>query len=182
MGFALPKDYSPQYTYADYEHWEGRWELIDGMPHAMSPLPTGKHQWICLELAGQLRNALEGCEKCNVSLPMDWKVSESTVLQPDLFIACFPFRDRKFIDRAPTFVVEVLSPATRAKDLTVKRSIYLDQQVTYYLIIDPEKEEYTVLQLVDGDYVEVTKGHSGSYTFDLEDTCTATVDFSGIWS
>jgi len=182
MGFTLPKGYSPEYTYADYEHWEGRWELIDGMPHAMSPLPSGKHQRICLNLASRFQSELEGCGHCNVSLPMDWKVSESTVLQPDLFIGCFPFLDRKFIDRAPALVVEVLSPSTRAKDLTVKRSIYLDQEVMYYLIIDPEKEEYTVLQLSDGDYVEVAKGRSGSYTFNLEHDCSANIDFSGIWS
>jgi Uma2 family endonuclease len=182
MAFTLPKDYSPGHTYADYLNWEGRWELIDGMPHAMSPLPSGKHRWICLELAGQLRDALKGCDKCKVSLPLDWKVSDSTVVQPDLLVACFPFIDSSFIEDAPVVVVEVLSPSTRQKDLTVKRSIYLDQQVMYYLIIDPEKEQFTVLQLADGDYVEVAKGHSGSYTFDLANDCSATVDFSGIWS
>lgn len=121
----------------------------------MSPLPSGKHQWICSEFADQLRDALKGCEKCHVSLPMDWKEIESTVLQPDLFIGCFPFLDKRFIDRSPTLVVEVLSPPTRSRDLTIKRSIYLDQQVMCYLIIDPGKEEYTVLQLADGNCVEV---------------------------
>ncbi|HJY21679.1 MAG TPA: hypothetical protein VJ279_02270 [Hanamia sp.] len=27
----------PYYTYKDYCAWEGRWELIDGIPFAMSP-------------------------------------------------------------------------------------------------------------------------------------------------
>ena len=27
----------PHYTYEDYCNWEGRWELIDGIPYAMSP-------------------------------------------------------------------------------------------------------------------------------------------------
>jgi len=26
----------PHYTYSDYENWEGQWELIDGIPYAMS--------------------------------------------------------------------------------------------------------------------------------------------------
>ncbi len=26
----------PHYTYEDYCHWKGRWELIDGIPYAMS--------------------------------------------------------------------------------------------------------------------------------------------------
>jgi hypothetical protein len=38
----------PHYTYSDYEQWEGQWELIDGIPYAMSPLPVPKHQKIHL--------------------------------------------------------------------------------------------------------------------------------------
>jgi len=29
-GFALLKDYLPEYTYNDYCKWEGRWEIIEG--------------------------------------------------------------------------------------------------------------------------------------------------------
>ena len=38
--------YRPQFTYDDYVLWEGRWELIDGMPYAMSPAPAPFHQRI----------------------------------------------------------------------------------------------------------------------------------------
>src|SRR5690606_8258397 len=34
----------PHYTFEDYERWEGRWELIYGIPYAMSPQPNLKHQ------------------------------------------------------------------------------------------------------------------------------------------
>jgi hypothetical protein len=36
----------PHYTYHDYENWEGRWELIDGIPYAMQPLsiPARRHR------------------------------------------------------------------------------------------------------------------------------------------
>lgn len=27
----------PHYTYEDYKQWEGRWELIYGIPFAMAP-------------------------------------------------------------------------------------------------------------------------------------------------
>ncbi len=39
----------PYYTYEDYCRWEGRWELIDGIPFAMSPAPTPRHQWLVCE-------------------------------------------------------------------------------------------------------------------------------------
>ena len=36
----------PHYTYDDYVQWEGRWELINGIPYAMTPAPSVKHQLI----------------------------------------------------------------------------------------------------------------------------------------
>jgi hypothetical protein len=35
--------YLPEYTYDDYKKWEGNWELIEGIPYAMSPPPKRKH-------------------------------------------------------------------------------------------------------------------------------------------
>ena len=40
----------PHYTYSDYLNWEGQWELIEGIPYAMNPLPIPKH----LRIAGRL--------------------------------------------------------------------------------------------------------------------------------
>lgn len=36
--------YIPTYTVADYERWEGEWELWDGVPVAMSSAPIFRHQ------------------------------------------------------------------------------------------------------------------------------------------
>lgn len=41
---ALKIEDLPHYTYDDYAQWEGRWEIIEGVPYAMSPAPTIKHQ------------------------------------------------------------------------------------------------------------------------------------------
>lgn len=59
---------------------------------------------------------------------MDWKLNESTVVQPDLFVACFDFKNVKYISQPPVLVVEILSPSTRDKDLFVKRAIYCSQR------------------------------------------------------
>ncbi len=37
------------YTYEDYCHWEGKWEMIWGVPLAMAPAPMIKHQSIAYE-------------------------------------------------------------------------------------------------------------------------------------
>ena len=44
MAYALRKQDLPDYSYSDYVKWEGRWELISGIPYAMSPSPIFFHQ------------------------------------------------------------------------------------------------------------------------------------------
>lgn len=101
-------------------------------------------------MVSQLDKELDECKECNTSLPMDWKIFSFTVLQPDVFVACHPCRDKKFIEEPPSLVLEVLSPSTRGRDLNLKRDICENQGVKYYVIIDPETDEYTVLKLIYG--------------------------------
>ena len=80
---ASKKEYLPNYTYDDYKKWEGNWELIYGVPYAMAPAPMIKHQAISNKIAWQLQNNLKECKACQALLPIDWKIDESTVVQPD---------------------------------------------------------------------------------------------------
>ena len=52
-------DYIKHYTYEDYKLWEGKWELYEGYPVAMSPAPMIKHQTIAYAIAARLINANE---------------------------------------------------------------------------------------------------------------------------
>jgi len=181
MGFAQKKETLPNYTYSDYCQWEGRWELINGIPYAMSPMPSGKHQWLTYQLVKQFDMELDGCKKRNVSLPMDWKIGEHTVLQPDLFVACFEFKNKKYISQPPVLVVEVLSPSNRKKDMEVKSKIYSEQGVKYYLEIEPEDNSYKVFVLTGREYKLVKNEKKGNFLFEL-DTCKATIDFDKLWA
>ena len=147
----------------------------------MSPAPIGKHQWLSGEFYREFWEQLKNCKRCNVSLPMDWKINEHTVLQPDLFIACFNFKTEKYITQAPSLVMEVLSPSNRNKDTSVKKEIYLQQGVKYYLIIDPEDDSYIVHELADKEYKISQTGHAGSFRFEFED-CHAEIDFGRIFT
>ncbi len=40
----LKIEYLPKYKYDDYKQWEGKWELIHGIPYAMSPALGFEHQ------------------------------------------------------------------------------------------------------------------------------------------
>jgi hypothetical protein len=48
----------PHYTYEEFCQWEGRWEIIEGIPYAMSPSPVPKHQRVANEIKAELTLAL----------------------------------------------------------------------------------------------------------------------------
>ena len=124
--------YIPHYTIEDYRHWEGAWELIDGIPIAMSPSPFGPHERIVTELSRQVSNQLiENKSQCRVYCNLDWIISDDTVVRPDLMVVCGQQPERH-LDHAPDLAVEVLSESTRQHDLTVKRALYLENQVAHY--------------------------------------------------
>ncbi|MGI9120303.1 MAG: Uma2 family endonuclease [Acidimicrobiales bacterium] len=54
----------------------------------------------------------------------------------------------------PLLVVEIHSPSTKILDLTEKRHVYAEAAIPAYWLVDPDAETITVLELVDGEYVE----------------------------
>ena len=132
--------YLPEYTYDDYKNWEGKWELIEGHPIAMSPTPVPTHQRIAAALKFEFISAIKKseCKKCSVYDPVDYKISEDTILVPDALIVCGEIK-KKFLDFAPTLVAEILSPATQLRDRNTKYELYQQQLVKYYLIVDTDK-------------------------------------------
>ena len=51
--------YLPNYAVADYNLWQGNWQLIDGVAVAMSPSPFGPHERIISRLSRMIGNAIE---------------------------------------------------------------------------------------------------------------------------
>ncbi len=177
---SIAEKYRPHYTYEDYCQWEGKWELIEGMPYAMSPAPVPAHQRANSTLIFEFEAALKvGCKKCKVYLPLDWKITEDTIVQPDLLIVCDKI-EKKFLDFPPVLIVEVLSPATAAKDRGLKMEIYQSQKVKYYLIADPQFKKLEIYQLLNDKYEPVSI-NPDTYTFSLLDDCIAEVNLSDIW-
>jgi Uma2 family endonuclease len=170
----------PYYTYEDYEQWEGKWELIDGIPYAMSPAPTPKHQIIANTLGALLYFSLKGCKHCKVAQAVDYKITEDTIFQPDVSVICTE-AGKKFIDFPPALVAEILSPGTELKDRHTKLPRYQQQGVPYYLMISQNTEETEVYMLVNSEYELQQKDKSFSFCFQFTDDCSATIDFSELW-
>lgn len=173
----------PHYTYEDYCQWEGRWEIIEGIPFAMSPAPAPRHQWVSSNIKGEIRNALKksGCKNCKVYDFIDIKIAEDTILQPDAVVVCREIT-KPFLDFPAALVVEILSPATAMKDRNNKFYIYQTQKIPYYIIIDVDKNEIEVYHLNEDAKYEPEKIAPGaSYTFILDPGCTADVVLNSIW-
>lgn len=171
--------YRPYYTYEDYCQWEGNWELIEGMPYAMAPMPVPLHQRVALMLSMLLEVATKKCKKCKVYLPIDWKVSDDTIVQPDLLIVCDKI-NKKYLDFPPVLVVEILSPSTASKDRGEKMELYASQKVKYYLIVDPQFKKVEIYQYINQQYVLVSE-NADNFTFVLENNCTAEISLLDIW-
>ena len=171
----------PHYTYDDWVHWEGKWELIEGYPIAMSPTPVPAHQRAASEIRFAFMDALkkEKCKNCRAYDPLDYKISEDTILVPDILIVCGEIK-KKFLDFPPILVVEILSPASALKDRHMKYELYQQQGVKYYLIADTDKKTIEIYELKEKKYEQQTK--SGSYNFILVNNCSITPEFSNVFN
>lgn len=169
------------YIYDDWLNWQGQWELIDGIPYAMSPMPVPEHQRIAVNILSEFGMELKKYKSCTVYPPIDYKVSNDTILQPDGVIVCIPIDDKKFLDFPPALFVEILSPSTALKDRHSKFNIYEEQQIKYYIIVSIEKEEVEIYTIENGTYQLKQTGNDFTYTFSFDADCNATVDFKEIW-
>jgi Uma2 family endonuclease len=172
----------PHYTYEDYYNWEGRWEVIDGVPFAMSPAPSPRHQCIVVNIVAELRAAMKKskCKNCKVYDFVDLKVEEDTILQPDASIICGAIH-KKFVDFPPTLVVEILSESTALKDRITKFSIYEKFGIEYYLIVDSEKESVEIFCLEDSKYILQNFSPENPFTFSLSDDCDIDIVVKNFW-
>lgn len=174
----LPDKQQGEYTREDREMLpeDVRTELIDGVIYDMAS-PKAVHQIILMELSFQLRSQIEQCGRdCMVFIaPSDvWLTNDNkNIFQPDIYVVC----DYSMIDEdgytkgAPPFVIEILSPSTRSKDLLLKSYKYHTAGVHEYWIVDPDKKRVIVY-----DYDKDPDGTENT-VYSFEDTVP--VGYSG---
>jgi Uma2 family endonuclease len=154
MGSALPK-----LSLEDYLRWENvqpeRHEFHRGEVFAMV---GGRrvHGRVVGNLVRALGNALAG-SPCQVfSEGMKVQPSDDAILYPDLFVTCDPGDLRTdMIFRAPTLVIEVLSPTTQAYDRSQKFALYRRlASLREYALIDPDTRRIEIFRIgADGLWV-----------------------------
>jgi len=179
--FILKKEYLPSYTYLDYEQWEGKWELIDGIPYAMAPAPGWYHQKINGRLFAALDEALKICNQCEANMPINWKIGDMTIVEPDVVVVCKPFEEGLYLTKTPEIIFEILSPSTAEKDRTLKYELYRGKGVGYYIIVHPiEKIAEVFLLDAGGQYIPQGKYFDTPFHFEISG-CSFDLDFGLIW-
>jgi len=170
----------PNYTYNDYLLWEGKWEVIDGIPFAMSPAPRLKHQAAASQIGSIFTNSFSksGCSQCKVYHPIDLKIAENTIVQPDLSIICGQVEDKAYLDFPPALVVEILSPSTALKDKNTKFELYQNFGIPYYLIFDLDLKEVIAYKLSENKYSVFDYKKEG---FTLDGDCSIQPNFNAVF-
>lgn len=143
------------YTWADYVTWgdKERWELIAGEAFNMTPAPAISHQCVVGELYRQMANWFAG-KRCQALVaPVDVKLSDEDVVQPDIIVVCNPESRRKtHIEGAPALVVEVLSPSTEIHDRLRKMQLFARAGVGEVWLVSPQVGMIEVYSLDEGSY------------------------------
>jgi Uma2 family endonuclease len=137
---ALPQ---PKVTLEAYLEWENaqveKHEFHRGEVFAMV---GGRrvHGRVVGNIVRRLGNQLDGTPCQVFSESMKVQIGEDTVLYPDVFVTC----DRTdlatdLIFRAPTVIVEVLSPSTQSYDRSQKFALYRRiPALQEYILVDPD--------------------------------------------
>lgn len=138
MGLPLRK-----LTLEDFLAWENeqldRHEYYRGEVFAMVG-GRRTHGRVIMNLGRRLAEQLDGSPCQPFAESMKVQIADDAIVYPDIFVTC----DRAdlatdMIFRAPTLVVEVLSPTTQAYDRSAKFALYRRlPSLKEYLLIDPE--------------------------------------------
>ena len=155
------------YTYDDYlamELPEGkRIEIIDGVIYDMAA-PSQTHQailgYLTTFLSNELRKRKRRCLPFGApfDVRLDFDEGPTTVVQPDVLIKCS--QDNRVDENGnelpwvPRFVIEILSPSTRSKDMYIKTKKYKESGIVEYWIID-DKQKQVIKYNFDKDSIEI---------------------------
>lgn len=147
----LPQKRQGDYTAADREALpeDVHTELIDGVLYDMAS-PKYTHQILVTELLTQINAQIEKCgrECLAFSAPSDvWLTGDDrNIFQPDIYVICDydMLGTDGYVRGAPPFIVEVLSPSTRSRDLLLKAFKYHEAGVLEYWIVDPDEDRIVV--------------------------------------
>ena len=146
----MPLLRNDHYTSEDYWNLpeEERAELINGKFYNMAP-PSRIHQKLVSKLTALFNQYITdhhgSCEVYPAPFAVNLDADDKDWVEPDVSVICDP---NKLTDRgcsgAPDLIFEIVSPASRKMDYSLKNMIYSQAGVREYWIVDPAKEKVVV--------------------------------------
>lgn len=146
----MPLLKNDHYTSEDYWNLpeEERAELINGKFYDMAP-PSRIHQKLVSKLTALFNQYITdhhgSCEVYPAPFAVNLDADNKDWVEPDISVICDP---NKLTDRgcsgAPDLIFEIVSPASRKMDYSLKNMIYSQAGVREYWIVDPAKEKVVV--------------------------------------
>lgn len=137
-----------------------RAELIDGQIYYMAP-PSRKHQRIAGQLFTFINNYIMenkgNCQPYITPFAVFLNENDRNYVEPDISVICDPdkLNDKGCIG-APDWIIEVVSPSSRAMDYNIKLFKYRTAGVREYWIADADKNRIMVYDFINGDMNEYT--------------------------
>ena len=148
--------YGQEFTIADLDKMPDdghRYELLDGSL-IVSPAPGLPHQRVVAVLVHVLEDV---CPEELVVFPnVNVRFAVASALEPDVVVASPPDISGIRLLRAPLLAVEILSPDSALRDLSLKKVAYERFGVPSYWVVDPDLERPTLraFELMEGTYIE----------------------------
>jgi len=122
------------------ERRPGRYELVNGAVHEMSPETAGHAKMKAAVYVALMTAIRRHGVRCH-ALPdgMTVRIDDMTAYEPDAVVYAGEELDAAAVEVPnPLIVAEVLSPSTRHVDLSAKLAGYLRvQSIIHYLVVDP---------------------------------------------
>lgn len=129
-----------------------RHELIDGIAYAMTGA-SDKHNKISGNVFAELRNVLKQRQSPCTAYINDMKVKvQNDFYYPDVMVVCDrQDHENDYYKTRPVIIIEVLSPATRRIDKTLKREAYSSlESLQEYVLVEQDKAEIEVFTRQSG--------------------------------
>ncbi|WP_410609385.1 Uma2 family endonuclease [Amycolatopsis sp. lyj-109] len=149
-----------------------RIELVDGAL-VVSPWPGLEHQ----RLLGKLQVALTPALPAGTELlpGVNVRLGTQRLLSPDVVILNCPGIDTVACAASDVLLAaEIVSPSTKIQDRVLKRALYAEALIPYYLLVEPgEPTAATLFELQGGEYAPIAK--SDKAEIELTRPFTATI-------
>jgi Uma2 family endonuclease len=137
-----------------------RIELVDGAL-LVSPAPTSTHQRILQKML--LAFAPVVPEDTELLPGVNVRIGGQRLLIPDLVILnCTAVDTLAYAASDVLLAAEIVSPSTKIRDRVLKRAVYAEALISYYLLVEPQEPVSATLFALEGDeYVPIAKSENG---------------------